>query len=144
MEYFEDLSVGDTASFGQYDVTRDEIKQFASQYDPQPFHIDESAAEASMFGGLVASGWHTAAMTMRMMVDQYFADSGALGGLGVDELRWPRPVEPGHTLSVSVEIVETEVWDDTRGRVDTEVTTTTEDDEIVMSMITQALWRRAP
>ncbi|MFC7250066.1 MaoC family dehydratase [Halomicroarcula sp. GCM10025324] len=142
MEYYEDLTVGDTTSFGTYDVTRDEIVSFAEQYDPQPFHTDADAAAASMFGGLVASGWHTAAMTMRLLVDNYLADSGAMGALGVDELRWPTPVEPGDVLSVRTEILDKDVWDDDRGRVASEITTTNDDGAVVLSMVAQVLWRR--
>jgi acyl dehydratase len=142
MEFYDDLTVGDTASFGTYQVTRDEIVSFARQYDPQPFHTDEAAAESSMFGGLVASGWHTAAMTMRLLVDNYLSGSGALGALGVDELRWPTPVEPGDELGVRIEILEKEVWDETRGRVATEITTTNDDGAVVLSMVAQVLWRR--
>ncbi|WP_276271471.1 MaoC/PaaZ C-terminal domain-containing protein [Haloarcula litorea] len=142
MEYFEDVAVGDTDSFGAYEVTADEITTFAGQYDPQPFHTDEAAASASMFGGLVASGWHTAAMTMRLLVDHQLSDSGAMGALGVDSLRWPAPVRPGDVLSVRTEVVETEPWDEDRGRVATEITTTTEADETVLSMVGQVLWQR--
>ncbi|MFC6862549.1 MaoC family dehydratase [Halomicroarcula sp. GCM10025817] len=142
MEFYDDLAVGDTASFGTYQVTRDEIVSFARQYDPQPFHTDEAAAASSMFGGLVASGWHTGAMTMRLLVDNYLSGSGALGALGVDDLRWPTPVEPGDELSVRVEILEKDVWDETRGRVATEITTTNDDGAVVLSMVAQVLWRR--
>ncbi|MBX0321529.1 MaoC family dehydratase [Halomicroarcula sp. F13] len=142
MDYFEDLSVGETDQFGSYEVTREEITTFAGTYDPQPFHTDPAAAEDSMFGGLVASGWHTAAMTMRLLVDHQLSASGAMGALGVDSLRWPTPVYPGDTLSVGTEIVEKEAWDDDRGRVATEVTTTTQADETVLSMVGQVLWRR--
>jgi acyl dehydratase len=144
MEFYGDLEVGDTASFGSYEITREEIVSFAEQYDPQPFHTDESAAERSMFGGLVASGWHTAAMTMRLLVDNQLATSGAMGALGVDELRWPTAVEPGDTLSVRTEVLEKDVWDEDRGRVASEITTTTGDDEVVLSMVAQVLWRRRP
>ncbi|MBX0293810.1 MaoC family dehydratase [Haloarcula nitratireducens] len=142
MEYFEDLAVGDSATFGEYEVTREEITTFAGQYDPQPFHTDEDAAEGSMFGDLVASGWHTAAMTMRLLVDHRLSGTGAMGALGVDSLRWPTPVRPGDALSVRTEVVEKEVWDEARGRVATEVTTTTDADETVLSMIGQVLWQR--
>lgn len=142
MEYYEDLSVGDTETFGRYEVTHEEITTFATQYDPQPFHTDAEAAAESMFGGLVASGWHTAAMTMRMLVDHYLSESGALGALGVDRLRWPTPVEPGDTLSVSVEIVDKRGWDESRGRVESDITTTNSDGEVVLSMTAQVLWRR--
>ena len=142
MDYFEDISVGDTDSFGAYEVTREEVTTFAGQYDPQPIHTDAETAAESMFGGLVASGWHTAAMTMRMLVDHRLADSGAMGALGVDDLRWPAPVRPGETLSVRTEVVETEPFDESRGRVDIEVVTTTDAGDTVLSIVGEVLWRR--
>lgn len=142
MDYFEDLAVGTTDSFGDYEVTREEITTFAGQYDPQSIHTDPEVAADSMFGGLVASGWHTAAMTMRLLVDHRLADSRALGALGVDSLRWPAPVRPGDTLSVATEIRETEPFDDDRGRVAIEVTTTTQRGDTVLSMVGQVLWER--
>jgi len=143
MEYFEELAVGDGDSFGEYEVTREEVTEFAGQYDPQPIHTDPDAAATSMFGGLVASGWHTAAMTMGLLVDGRLADSRALGALGVDSLRWPEPVRPGDRLSVRTEIREKEPVDDDRGRVAIAVTTTNQDDETVLSMVAQVLWERA-
>ncbi|MDS0281525.1 MaoC family dehydratase [Haloarcula onubensis] len=142
MKYFEALAVGDGDSFGDYEVTREEVVEFAGQYDPQPMHTDPEAAAASMFGGLVASGWHTAAMTMRLLVDGRLADSRALGALGVDSLRWPEPVRPGDRLSVSTEIREKEPFDEERGRVAIAVTTTTQHGDTVLSMVAQVLWER--
>lgn len=142
MEYFEELAVGDTDSFGEYEVTAQAVTDFAGQYDPQPIHTDPEAAAASMFGGLVASGWHTAAMTMRLLVDGWLTDSRALGALGVDSLRWPEPVRPGDRLSVSTEIREKEPFDEDRGRVAIEVTTTTQRGDTVLSMTAQVLWER--
>jgi len=144
MDYFEDLTVGQSMAFGEYEVTSDEIISFATQYDPQPFHTDPEAAAASMFGGLVASGWHTAAMTMRLLVDNYISDARALGAVGVDELRWRTPVEPGDVLSVETEIVDTEVWDERRGLVSVDVTTLDGDDQPVLTMTAQVLWERQP
>lgn len=142
MEYFEELAIGDSSSFGEYEVTREELTSFAGQYDPQPIHTDPEAAADSMFGGLVASGWHTAAMTMRLLVDGWLADSRALGALGVDSLRWPEPVRPGDRLSVRTEVREKEPFDDDRGRVAIEVTATTHRDDTVLSMVAQVLWER--
>jgi len=142
MKYFEELAVGDSDSFGDYEVTREEVTSFAGQYDPQPIHTDPEAAAESMFGELVASGWHTAAMTMRLLVDGRLADSRALGALGVDSLRWPEPVRPGDRLSVRTEITETEPIDDERGRVAIAVTTTTDSGDTVLSMVGQVLWER--
>ncbi|MFB6309524.1 MAG: MaoC/PaaZ C-terminal domain-containing protein, partial [Haloarculaceae archaeon] len=103
MDYFDTVEIGQTASHGSYEVTRDDIRAFASRYDPQPIHLEETAAAESMFGGLVASGWHTAAMTMRLLVEGVLGSSGALGAVGVNDLRWPEPVRPGDELSVEVE-----------------------------------------
>jgi len=142
MEYFDDLTIGDSDSFGEYEVTREEVTTFAEQYDPQPIHTDQEAAAASMFGELVASGWHTAAMSMRLLVDGRLADSRALGALGVDSLRWPEPVRPGDTLSVRTEIRDKEIFDDDRGRVAVAVTTTSQRGDTVLSMVAQVLWER--
>jgi acyl dehydratase len=139
MEYYEDLAVGDTTQCGEYDVTRDEIMTFATQYDPQPIHTDPEAS--SIFDGLIASGWHTAAMTMRLLVDYRLADAAVAGGLGVDSLRWPEPVRPGDTLSVRTEVVELEPHDDRHGRVGLDVTTTSQRGT-VLSMVAQILWKR--
>lgn len=106
--FFEDFTPGDTAEFGGYRVTEEEIVDFARRYDPQPYHLDREAAKASIFGDLCASGWHTCAMTMRMMVD-HMAESGAasLGSPGVDQIRWLKPVYAGDELSVRTEVIET-------------------------------------
>ena len=83
-----------------------DIKRFATEYDPQPFHLDEEAGRKSMFGGLAASGWHTACLTMRLLVDSDFKAANGLIGAGFDELRWPRPVRPGDELRVEMEVLE--------------------------------------
>jgi acyl dehydratase len=107
MLYFEDIEVGATASFGCYEVTREEVVAFAAQYDPQPFHLDDEAAALTHFGKVSASGWHTCAMTMRMLVENMSGEKRAgLGSPGVDELRWRRPVYPDDTLRVETEIIE--------------------------------------
>ncbi len=97
--YFEDVQVGVVQHYGRYEVTREEVMEFAGKYDPQPFHLDDEAAAQTHFGKLSASGWHTAAMVMRMMVDNFQAIKQAgLGSPGVDKLEWPRPVFPGDIL----------------------------------------------
>ena len=107
MIYFEDVAVGATASFGRYAVTREEVIDFARRYDPQPFHLDDAAAAQTHFGRLSASGWHSAAMAMRMLVDNLTANAQAgLGSPGLDELRWLKPVYPGDTLRVETEVLE--------------------------------------
>jgi acyl dehydratase len=138
---FEEVEVGATASYGSYEMTEDEIVEFAGQYDPQPFHTDPEAARESMFGGLVASGWHTAAVTIRLLVDGVFSRSGALGAVGVDELRWPTPVRPGDALSVGTEVLGTEA--DYRpgvGLVRARVETTNGDGDVVQSMVGRVLY----
>ena len=141
MEYFEQLSVGDSDSFGAYEVRREAVTTFAAQYDPQPVHTEPDAA-ASMFGQLVARGWHTAAMTTRLLLDHRLADLGAMGAVGVDELRWPEPVRPGDTLSVRTTVTATEPVDDERGYVDFEVTSTTDAGDVVLSMVPRVVWQR--
>ena len=107
MLYFEDLEVGSHRAFGRYEVTRDEVIEFASKYDPQPFHLSDEAAAKTYFGRLSASGWHTAAMMMRMLVDSMSEVSQAgLGSPGLDELRWVKPVYPGDVLRVESEIID--------------------------------------
>jgi acyl dehydratase len=108
MQYFEDIAVGQRAAFGQYEVTREEVTAFAAKYDPQPFHLSDEAAAATYFGRLSASGWHTCAMTMAMVVENLKAHQQAgLGSPGIDELRWLKPVYPGDTLRCESEILET-------------------------------------
>jgi acyl dehydratase len=102
--YLEDLQVGQRVTSGTLEVTADAIKGFAAQFDPQPFHLDEAAADASFFRGLAASGWHTASMTMRLLVDSSLFASGVIGGGG--EIRWPQPTRPGDVLQVESVIEE--------------------------------------
>ena len=96
--YWEDFKVGEVHQLGEKRVDKDEIIAFAKQFDPQPFHVDEAAAQASMYGGLIASGWHTVALVMRMMCDSYMLDSASLGSPGIDNLKWLKPVRPGDTI----------------------------------------------
>jgi acyl dehydratase len=140
--YFEDIAVGDTDEFGTYEVTEAEVVEFAGQYDPQPFHTDPEAAAETIYGGLIASGWHTCAMTMRLLVDGHFADSAAMGARGVEELRFPRPVRPGDSLSVRTEVLEKSVDSADRGTVRVRSETVTEDDELVLSMISEVMYAR--
>jgi acyl dehydratase len=147
MIYFEDLQVGAETEFGTYDVTREEVIDFARKYDPQPFHLSDEEAAKTHFGRLAASGWHTAAMTMaviaRRVVDQKQA---GLGSPGIDELRWKKPVFPGDTLQVRGRILEKTP---SRSRPDmgsfrTETTVTNQEDEVVMTFISIVLIRRRP
>lgn len=104
--YFEDFEPGQTIEVGTRTVTEEEIIDFASRFDPQPFHVDKDAAAKSIYGGIIASGWHTCGMMMRMMVDNFLRQSSSMGSPGVDEIRWLKPVRAGDTLSVSTTILE--------------------------------------
>lgn len=104
--YWEDFPAGQRSRFGAMPVERDAVLAFARQFDPQSFHVDEAAARDSLFGGLCASGWHTCAMAMRMMCDAYLLDAASLGSPGIDALRWTRPVFPGDTLHMEMEVLE--------------------------------------
>ena len=104
--YWEDFPAGSTREFGPMAVTREATIAFARQWDPQPFHLDDAAAEGSLFGRLSASGWHTCAMTMRMMCDTYLLDTASLGSPGIESLKWLRPVYPGDTLHGRLTVLE--------------------------------------
>lgn len=104
--YLEDLVVGQTFTSKRTRIDADAVKRFAAEFDPQPFHLDERAALDSMFHGLAASGWHTAALTMRLVVESDFKPAGGVIGASLDELRWPRPVRPGDELRVEIEVLE--------------------------------------
>jgi len=145
MIYFEDLKVGTETDYGSYEVTRQEVLEFAHKYDPQPFHISDEEAAKTHFGRIAASGWHTAAMTMaviaRHVVDQKQA---GLGSPGIDDLRWRRPVYPGDTLHVRGEILEKTP---SRSRPEigsfrTQTIVTNQDDQVVMTFVSIVLIRR--
>jgi acyl dehydratase len=104
--WWEDFKVGDSAEMGKHRFTEDEIIAFARQFDPQPFHTDPQAAARSAFGGLIASGWHTCAIGMRLMVEDYVSRTVSLGSPGVDEIRWLKPVRPGDTLTYRRTVLE--------------------------------------
>lgn len=146
--YYEDLAVGDTYETGGYTVTKDEIVDFAAQFDPQPFHLDEEAAEESMFGELVASGLHTLCLSVRLFVtDIVNGEVGIanMGGLGMDDLRWHEPVRPGDTLRVRAEVVEKNpsTSRSDRGYVEFRRSVVTDADEEVMSIRSSNIVRRA-
>jgi acyl dehydratase len=104
--YWEDFKVGEVSEMGRRTVTKGEVIEFAQQFDPQSFHVDEAAAQQSMYGGLIASGWHTVAMVMRMMCDNYLLDSASLGSPGVDHVKWLKPVRPGDTIRAMRTVLE--------------------------------------
>lgn len=147
MKYFEDLRVGDRRRFGAYAVTREEVLEFARKYDPQPFHLDDAAAAQTHFGRLAASGWHTCAMTMAMLVEASRADPLAgLGSPGVDEIRWLKPVYPGDTLSAETEIIELRPSNSkpNLGSFRSNMTAYNQDGTPVMRMTSIVLVRRRP
>jgi acyl dehydratase len=105
--YFEDFTEGETLELGSFSLTADEIVEFATKYDPQPMHTDLEAAQASVYGGLIASGWHTAASYMRLVVDNVLSSTASVGSPGIDQLRWLKPVRPGDELRARFQILET-------------------------------------
>ncbi len=106
VQYFEDYAVGQIYHSSRHRIDKAQIIAFAEQFDPQPYHLDEEAAKKSPFKGLAASGWHTAAITMRLLVDGEFKPAGGILGVGFDQLSWPRPVRPGDELRVTSEVLE--------------------------------------
>jgi acyl dehydratase len=138
--YFDDIKAGDTFESETFDVPGNEIIEFAERFDPQKFHLHPQTAERSIFKGLVASGWHTAAITMRLFVRTLNFAEGAIG-LGVDELRWPAAVRPNDVLRVKVEIVETRLSNSKPGFgvIRLRNVTTNQRGEVVQSMYAHAL-----
>jgi acyl dehydratase len=105
--YFEDFAPGHMTEIPGPTVSREEIVEFASRYDPQPFHVDEQKAQHSIYHGIIASGWHTVSLCMRMICDAYLLEAASMGSSGVDQVRWLIPVRPGDTLSMRMTVLET-------------------------------------
>lgn len=142
--YFEDFKVGDATLLPSRRVTQDEIITFAKEFDPQPFHVDPEAAKDSIYGGLIASGWHTCCLIMRMMCDAYLLDTASLGSPGIDEVRWLKPVRPGDTIRgerVTLEARASRSKPD-RGLVNSEWRIYNQQDELVMTMRGMGLFKR--
>ena len=137
LRYLEDFEPGAVFPAGSVQISEAEILEFARRYDPQVFHVDPDAARASIYGGLIASGWQTVAVTMRLLVDHVFGQSAAMGSPGVDEVRWHRPVRPGDTLSPRVTVLESRVSRSKpdRGVLRFRVDVDNQDGELVMSMV---------
>ena len=144
MRYWEDFADGETTELGSYEITREEIVEFARKYDPQPFHVDEEAASAGPFGGLAASGWHTAAVFMRLYVDGILNHSASRGSPGVEELRWTAPVRPGDILTGRARVLETYPSErrDDRGTVISQCELLNQDGTVVMTMRARGHFRR--
>ena len=144
--FFDDLVVGTVERFGRYEITREEVIAFAQRYDPQPFHLSDEGAAGTLFGRVAASGWNTAAATMRMIVEHWKAtgrDKASLGGIGTDELRWLKPVYPGDTLRCESEILEKRRSGSRpeMGIIKTRMTVFNQHDEPVMTMRSAGLIR---
>lgn len=144
--HFEDFHPGQAIDLGSRTVTEDEILDFARQFDPQPFHVDREAAAASHFGGLVASGWHTCSMLMRLLVDSLLLRAASLGSPGVDEIRWLKPVRPGDTLRVSMHVLEAipSRSKPDRGVLKSEYRVVNQHGEQVLTMKTLGMFGRRP
>ena len=141
--HFEDYIPGSTAQLGPIDVDEAEVIEFARRYDPQPIHIDPVAAAEGPFGGLIASGWHTASLVMRLLVENYLARDASLASPGVDELRWVWPVRPGDRLHVRATVIEARRSQSKpdRGLVRTKIEALNQDNRVVMSMVAMNLLR---
>jgi acyl dehydratase len=144
--YLEDFVPGTVYPAGSVQISEAEIVEFATRYDPQPFHVDADAARGSVYGGLIASGWQTVAVTMRLLVDHVFKDSLSMGSPGVDEIRWLLPVRPGDTLSTRVIVLETRPSRSKpdRGVLRFRVEVENQDGELAMSMVGAAFVGRRP
>lgn len=145
-KYLEDLRVGDRFESDAFEVTEENIIQFARDFDPQAFHLDSKAAEQTIFKGLSASGWHTAAITMKLFVTGGLRLAGGSVGMGVDELRWPRPVRPGDTLRLETEIVDVRASRSKpdRGIIRIRNVTTNQHGEVVQTFLAFVMVRRRP
>lgn len=146
MRYFEDVTVGDRFHTAEHEMTAEEIMAFGRQYDPQPFHTDPAAAAGTLFGQLVASGWHTAAVSMRLMVLSDMELDGGVIGQGIEALRWPRPVLPGDRLRVELEVAEVHPASHRpdRGVIRLRCRTLNQDGKIVQDMTANLVIARRP
>ncbi len=144
--YLEDYAAGQVFGSGRMRVEAERVRSFAAEFDPQPFHLDAEAAARSVFRGLAASGWHTAAMSMRLFVDSDIRPEGGIIGMGFDEFRWPRPVRPGDELRLESEVLEVRPSASRPGQGLIKVRTTTlnQNDEPVQVMVGNLLVKRRP
>lgn len=136
-QYLEDLSIGQKFRSPSLVIETDAIREFAARFDPQPFHLDDDAARDTLFGGLAASGWHTAALTMRLLVESEFRPAGGLIGAGLDELRWPRPTRPGDRLELEIEVLDLRSMRSRPGQgiVKLRITTLNQEGEVVQQYV---------
>jgi acyl dehydratase len=146
MRYLDDFQQGQTFESGRLSTSVEQIRAFAAEFDPQPFHLDEQAAQNTMFRGLAASGWHTAALTMRLLVESELQPAGGIVGAGVDELRWPKPVRPGDELHLKSEVLDVRASKSrpTQGVVRVRTTTFNQNGEPVQTLIANLVVPRRP
>jgi acyl dehydratase len=147
MRYFEDFQPGEVIPVGSYVMPREEIIAFARQFDPQPFHVDDEAARRSIFGGIIASGWHTASVCHRLLVDGLLKVTTSMGSPGLDELRWLLPVRPGDEISVRIEVLTSTPSRSKpdRGSIKTRMEVRNQKGELVMTEVaTMLVSRRSP
>ncbi len=146
MKYAEDFPVGVRRELGSTTLAEDDVIRFAREFDPQPFHVDKAAAEQGFYGGIIASGWHTCSLTMRIMVDNYLSDAAALGSPGIDELRWLKPVRPGDRLTVysTVREVKNSTSKPDRAVLTTETEVENQAGDVVLTMLGKTMMLRRP
>jgi acyl dehydratase len=146
LRYLEDFEPGQKFESNRLRVDSDRIKSFAAEFDPQPFHLDETTARDTFFKGLAASGWHTAAITMRLLVEGALRPAGGIIGAGFDEMRWPKPVRPGDELHVTSEVLEVRASKSRpeQGMIKVRTTTLNQHDEIVQVSVGNLLVLRRP
>lgn len=144
--WFEDFTPGMVRTLGHYTITADEIVDFASRYDPQPFHTDPEKAKASIYGGLIASGWMTCAIAMRMVCDDYVLKAASMGSPGVDQIRWKQPVHPGDVLHLRLTVLDAKASQSKpdRGIVRSLWEMFNQRDELVMTLEGMGMYRRHP
>jgi acyl dehydratase len=144
--YLEDFAVGQTFRTGRLQIDKERIKAFGAEFDPQPFHLNEEAARDTIFGGLAASGWHTAAVTMRLLVESDIKPAGGIVGAGFEELRWTRPVRPGDELRVESEVLEVRPSRSRpdQGLIKVRTTTLNQNDEAVQVTVGSLVVPRRP
>jgi len=144
--YWEDFPAGTILECGSVTMSKEEIVKFARQFDPQPFHVDEAAAAESVFGGIVASGWHTCSLAMRLMCDNYLLETASNGSPGIDNIKWLKPVRPGDTLHLSMMVLESRVLESkpTVGLVHSRWQMINQHHECVMEMEGYGMFRRRP
>ena len=144
--YFEDYVAGDVHEFGEVEVIESDVIEFAQRFDPQPFHIDHEAAAASHFGGIIASGFHTCSMMMRMLVDHYISAVSSMGSPGIDEVRWLEPVRPGDTLRCRATVTEARASSSRpdRGLVHSAIEVLNQEDKVVMSLRSVGFFAKRP